>query len=229
MSAVSHQSARLLVWSALAVLAACASLGPQLPMAPEDDVPSQGLSFPVRTLGPDGEFELLTSSLIARQLEAQLADRPLSILALSGGGASGAFGAGAVVGLTRSGSRPEFSVVTGVSAGALIAPFAFLGPTWDPEMAAIYTEEIDASLLQPRLIGAVFGSSMYSGTPLKKLIDRYADDRMIEAVATEAGLMLQTIPSRGGPGWAFKRWLAGRKLRRQPASFGIWSLGGRAT
>ncbi len=47
--------------------------------------------------------------------------------------------------------------------------------------------------------------------------------------ATEAGLMLQTIPSRGGPGWAFKRWLAGRKLRRQPASFGIWSLGGRAT
>ena len=168
------------------MLAACASLGPQLPMAPEDDVPSQGLSFPVRTLGPDGEFELLPSSLIARRLEAQLADGPLSILALSGGGASGAFGAGAVVGLTRSGSRPEFSVVTGVSAGALIAPFAFLGSAWDPEMTAIYTEEIDTSLLQPRLIGAVFGSSMYSGTPLKKLIDRYADDRMIEAVATEA-------------------------------------------
>src|SRR5437762_8360021 len=186
MSAVSHQSARLLVWSALAVLAACASLGPQLPMAPGDDVPSQGLSFPVRTLGPDGEFELLPSSLIARRLEAQLADGPLSILALSGGGASGAFGAGAVVGLTRAGSRPEFSVVTGVSAGALIAPFAFLGPTWDPEMAAIYTEEIDTSLLQPRLIGAVFGSSMYSGTPLKKLVDRYANDRMIEAVATQA-------------------------------------------
>ena len=47
--------------------------------------------------------------------------------------------------------------------------------------------------------------------------------------ATEAGLMLRRIPSRGGPGWAFKRWRAGRKLRRQPASFGIWSYGGRAT
>jgi len=47
--------------------------------------------------------------------------------------------------------------------------------------------------------------------------------------ATDAGVMLQRIPSRGGPGWAFKRWLAGRKLRRQPASFGIWSFGGRAT
>jgi SAM-dependent methyltransferase/predicted RNA-binding Zn-ribbon protein involved in translation (DUF1610 family) len=47
--------------------------------------------------------------------------------------------------------------------------------------------------------------------------------------ATEAGLLLRRIPSRGGPGWAFKRWLAGRKLQRQPASFGIWSFGGRAT
>jgi SAM-dependent methyltransferase len=47
--------------------------------------------------------------------------------------------------------------------------------------------------------------------------------------ATEAGLMLRRIRSRGGPGWAFKRWLAGRKLRRQPASFGVWSFGGRAT
>jgi SAM-dependent methyltransferase len=47
--------------------------------------------------------------------------------------------------------------------------------------------------------------------------------------ATEAGLMLQRIPSRGRPGWAFKRWVAGRRLRRQPASFGIWSFGGRAT
>jgi SAM-dependent methyltransferase len=47
--------------------------------------------------------------------------------------------------------------------------------------------------------------------------------------AAEAGLVLRRIPSRGGRGWAFRRWLAGRKLRRQPASFGIWSFGGRAT
>ena len=47
--------------------------------------------------------------------------------------------------------------------------------------------------------------------------------------AAETGLRLQRIPSRGGPGWAFKRWLAGRKLGRQPASFGIWSFGGQVT
>jgi predicted acylesterase/phospholipase RssA len=186
MSAATRHSAWLLLVWAVAVLAGCTSLGPELPMASGDEPGPQELSLGVRTLGPDGEFEVLPSSLVARRLETRFPDRPLSLLALSGGGASGAFGAGAVVGLTRSGGRPEFSVVTGVSAGALIAPFAFLGPSWDPEMAAIYTEEIDKSLLQPRLIGAVFGSSMYSGTPLRRLIDRYADDRMMEAVATEA-------------------------------------------
>ena len=48
----------------------------------------------------------------------------------------------------------------------------------------------------------------------------------LERTAREAGLVLQRIPSRGGPRWAFRRWLAGRKLRRQPAGFGIWSFGG---
>ena len=48
----------------------------------------------------------------------------------------------------------------------------------------------------------------------------------LERTAREAGLVLQRIPSRGGPGWALRRWLAGRKLRRQPAGFGIWSFGG---
>jgi SAM-dependent methyltransferase len=47
--------------------------------------------------------------------------------------------------------------------------------------------------------------------------------------AAEAGRTLQRIPSRGGPGWVVKRWRAGRKLRRQPASFGVWSFGGRTT
>ena len=48
-------------------------------------------------------------------------------LALSGGGADGAYGAGVLNGWTASGTRPEFTVVSGVSTGALIAPFAFLG------------------------------------------------------------------------------------------------------
>ncbi|HXI78096.1 MAG TPA: patatin-like phospholipase family protein, partial [Steroidobacteraceae bacterium] len=79
-----------------------------------------------RTLGSDQQFSEISSMIAAEQLRAAHAGRPLTILALSGGGAGGAFGAGAVVGLTRAGTRPVFDVVTGVSAGALVAPYAFL-------------------------------------------------------------------------------------------------------
>ena len=111
----------------------------------------------------------------------------MNILALSGGGADGAFGAGALVGLTRSASRPQFSVVTGVSTGALIAPYAFLGSAWDDQLVEVYTSGRADHLLQSRGLGALFGSSVYQGTPLKQLVDRYATDELIQAVAHEAG------------------------------------------
>jgi patatin-like phospholipase len=174
------------MWSAIALLAGCASLGPQLPTSTADEVESDSLTFGVRTLGANGEFELLSSDEVARRLRAALGERPLSILALSSGGASGAFGAGALAGSTRNGTRPEFTLVTGVSSGALVAPFAFLGPSWDEEMTAIFTTGETDGLLQSRGLGAVFGSSVYSGEPLRRLIERYADDAMIAAIAAEA-------------------------------------------
>jgi predicted acylesterase/phospholipase RssA len=48
-------------------------------------------------------------------------------LALSGGGPDGAFGAGVLRAWTESGTRPEFDIVSGISTGAIIAPFAYLG------------------------------------------------------------------------------------------------------
>jgi predicted acylesterase/phospholipase RssA len=111
---------------------------------------------------------------------------PFRILALSGGGADGAFGAGALVGLARSNTRPQFSVVTGVSAGALIAPYAFLGPEWDDQLTDAYTSGRAEHLLQPRGLGVIFGSSAYSGAPLENLVEHYLSDALIEAVAREA-------------------------------------------
>ena len=83
----------------------------------------------------------------------QRAGQPVNILALSGGGADGAFGAGALVGLTRSALRPQFSVVTGVSTGALIAPYAFLGSDWDDELIEVYTSGRAEHLLHVARIG----------------------------------------------------------------------------
>jgi len=141
----------------------------------------------IRTLGSDGRFLQISSASAAQRLRVVRGGEPLNILALSGGGAFGAFGAGAMVGLTRSGSRPEFAVVTGISTGALIAPYAFLGPTWDKQLRDVYTSGAADHLLQSRGPGVLFGSSLYSGKPLQQLVDAYASDEMIQAIAREAG------------------------------------------
>src|SRR6202030_119668 len=141
----------------------------------------------IRTLGSDQRFSQLSAASVAERLRAARGGEPLSILALSGGGAFGAFGAGAMVGLTRSGSRPEFAVVTGISTGALIAPYAFLGPAWDAQLRDVYTSGAAEHLLQSRGVGVLFGSSLYSGKPLQRLVDAYASDEMIRAIAREAG------------------------------------------
>jgi len=140
----------------------------------------------IRTLGPDQEFIELAAATVARKLPDDHSGEPLHVLALSGGGAGGAFGAGALVGMTQSGQRPQFDVVTGVSAGALIAPYAFLGPTWDKFLAESYTSGSGDHVLRLRGLGAIFGSSVYRGGPLTKLIDHYVTDDLIRAVATEA-------------------------------------------
>jgi predicted acylesterase/phospholipase RssA len=161
----------------LAVRESKTSIGGQQPA----DLP---MTF--RTLGPDHRFSELSSAAVAERLRALRPGEPLSILALSGGGAGGAFGAGAVAGLTHTGVRPAFDVVTGVSAGALVAPYAFLGPTWDAQLLDAFTGIAGDNLLQSRGLGVVFGSSVYSGRPLRQLIDTYVSDEMIRAIADEA-------------------------------------------
>jgi hypothetical protein len=77
------------------------------------------------------------------------AQRTFDVLALSGGGSNGAYGAGVLVGWTKRGERPEFDIVTGVSTGALTAPFAFLGPSWDDRLTQAYTGKAAGKILKP--------------------------------------------------------------------------------
>jgi predicted acylesterase/phospholipase RssA len=194
-----HMIAALLSAVSLLWLQGCA---PQLIIREAKSSAQTDAPNAIRTLGTDQRFSTVSAQSIARRLHALDAGKPLNILALSGGGADGAFGAGALVGLTRSGSRPQFSVVTGVSAGALIAPYAFLGPAWDEQLSDIYTTGRAEHLLQPRGLGALFASSAYSGTPLKELVDRYATDALIQAVAREAatGRLLLVATTEVGTG-----------------------------
>jgi len=108
------------------------------------------------------------------------------LLAISGGGDNGAFGAGLIVGWTEAGTRPEFKVVTGVSTGALTAPFAFLGPEYDDQLRQVYTT-ISADDIRERrsFLNALFGDGLSDTTPLWNLIRRYIDEQMLEAIAEE--------------------------------------------
>lgn len=107
-------------------------------------------------------------------------------LALSGGGADGAYGAGVLNGWTASGNRPEFTAVSGVSTGALIAPFAFLGPGYDDLLRDAYTSGIAKSLVaSPRVERALFGSSLFGSQPMRDLVARYVDRSMLAQIAAE--------------------------------------------
>ncbi|HEY1072788.1 patatin-like phospholipase family protein [Brevundimonas sp.] len=107
------------------------------------------------------------------------------MLAISGGAAGGAYGAGALVGLTEAGVRPEFALVTGVSTGALIAPFAFLGPAWDDRLADAYVGGHAADLLSLRRLASSFTGGLFRGEALDALIHPFVDEAMIDAVAAE--------------------------------------------
>ncbi|WP_456781915.1 MULTISPECIES: patatin-like phospholipase family protein [unclassified Bradyrhizobium] len=109
-----------------------------------------------------------------------------SYLALSGGGADGAYGVGVLNGWTAAGNRPAFSVVSGVSTGGLIAPFAFLGPRYDDTLKEVYTSGIAESLLQdPSLMRVLFGSGLFGNKRLRELVARYVGPDILSEVARE--------------------------------------------
>lgn len=107
-------------------------------------------------------------------------------LALSGGGADGAFGAGLLAGWSAAGDRPEFIIVTGVSTGALMAPFAFLGSAYDGQLKEMYTTYFTKDLLIRRnLLAALTGTSAADTTPLRKMVAKYVNKQVMEAIAAE--------------------------------------------
>lgn len=112
-------------------------------------------------------------------------DHPTNILALSGGGANGAYGAGVLVGWSDHGDRPKFDVVTGVSTGALAAPFAYLGPDWDDELQQAYTSGAADNILSWRSFAAFLNPSLFSSKVLRDLVDQNVTPELMAAVARE--------------------------------------------
>ncbi|WET13854.1 patatin-like phospholipase family protein [Yersinia intermedia] len=106
-------------------------------------------------------------------------------LALSGGGPNGAFGAGFLNGWTKTGKRPVFKVVSGVSTGALIAPFAFLGSDHDQALHDFYTTTTTRDIfhLDNLLFRLFFRESLADTSPLSKLIDGHITPELMSEIA----------------------------------------------
>jgi predicted acylesterase/phospholipase RssA len=169
----------------LSALQGCAPMAMRKSSPPPAEVAADSPGG-IRVMGADHRFADVSINSVARRAQDLRGGEPITILALSGGGADGAFGAGALVGLTHAGARPKFSVVTGVSAGAFLAAYAFVGPEWDEQLIDSYTSGRAEHLLQPRGLGMIFDSSVYRGRPLEQLVDHYLSDALIQAVAHEA-------------------------------------------
>jgi hypothetical protein len=111
---------------------------------------------------------------------------PTAFLAISGGGDQGAFGAGILCGWTTVGNRPQFKLVTGISTGALIAPFAFLGSAYDSKLKTFYTTTSSADVLKARnLLTGLTSDAMADTQPLRDLLRKQVNRAFLDAVATE--------------------------------------------
>ena len=132
-------------------------------------------------------------AMFLRDLEQSLRimnrDQPgtsITYLSISGGGSRGAFGAGLINGWTRHGTRPEFNMVTGISTGALMAPFAYLGPAYDPVLRRLYTGITDKDVVRERSYAALlFSDGLGDTTPLYNLIAETITPELLRQVAYE--------------------------------------------
>jgi patatin-like phospholipase len=111
---------------------------------------------------------------------------PIYILGISGGGDDGAFAAGLLAGWSVHGDRPEFKVVTGISAGALIAPFAFLGPRYDDVIRRVATSVSRKDIFHTRnsLVGLA-SDGMADSKPLARLVAKYVTPELLAEIARE--------------------------------------------
>jgi Patatin-like phospholipase len=176
---------------AATLLAGCApERGPTVPIGEAARATVLGIPnerfFPVTGAGPiEAEFNAAVGRLRrSRGLAENMPMPELNLLAISGGGENGAFGAGLLCGWTEHSGRPSFELVTGISTGALMAPFAYLGTRYDAPLSTMYTGLTPDKVLVKRAItAAFFDDALADNHPLFVTISGYVDDKLMAAIA----------------------------------------------
>lgn len=187
---------RFISWCAalgmVVILSACGTLTRDRAVPPQFHGQEQIGDMPgvrYEALSKTGIQQILSDIKASTEANKSYSKRsPANYLSISGGGDNGAFGAGLLTGWTLHGDRPNFDLVTGVSTGALIAPFAYLGPDYDTVLKAVYTETQPSDIYVERgIFGALFGESIGDTTPLYGLISKYIDTDLMVKIGNEYG------------------------------------------
>ena len=198
------------IWSRCILLAAALQMGvsgcstpDRLPAVPQS-ASAQTISSPV----PIRYMVARETDTFAAEAQASLAKEqawlasqghtgplpPVTFLAISGGGDNGAYGAGFLNGWTAAGTRPQFKAVTGVSTGALIAPFAFLGPKYDYVLERVYTTTSQKDIFDKRgIIKGIFGDAMADSRPLAHVISSYVNQQLMHGVEQDLDAWVGTL------------------------------------
>lgn len=164
--------------------AGCASL-PRTPFTVKQQVIAQIPGIPGARIWADAAADDFTNVFRIEELQAAARKNgSLDLLAISGGAFDGAFGAGVLTGLTVHGRRPEFTFVSGVSAGALIAPLAFLGPRYDQKLANAWTSGIAEPLGEGGVLSILFSQDSRR-LALYDLVSSFVDEEMLKEIAVE--------------------------------------------
>jgi predicted patatin/cPLA2 family phospholipase len=182
-----------LISSSIFLTAGCATIAPRnvLPQSDASQIELEGFHN-IRFWGDASARDIRAIVLAdAPRAETQRAFGPekrrsvSNLLAISGGAEDGAFGAGLLVGWSDSGTRPVFDLVTGVSSGALIAPFAYLGRERDSQLREIFTKYGRKDVFTYNVPSLLEGSALVDDAPLARLIEKYVDAAFLQEVARE--------------------------------------------
>jgi hypothetical protein len=178
-------------FSTLISLSSCVSIQRDAPApAPHNYTQAQIQGFEQIRFWGD-EIPPYLNAMIAHQQRA-LAANPafnerLDIVALSGGGSDGAYGAGFMKGWTDRGDRPTFFMVTGISTGALMAPFVFLGADYDAVLRRFYTQTQTRQIATPRILKGLLGGDAFASTaPLEQLLNQVVTPDVVAQIAAES-------------------------------------------
>jgi predicted patatin/cPLA2 family phospholipase len=183
----------VLVSSTILLTAGCATIAPRnvLPQAEAGQIELDGFHN-IRFWGDASARDIQAIMMAdAPKAETRMSlgvqrHQPVSnLLAISGGAEDGAFGAGLLVGWSDAGTRPEFDLVTGVSSGALIAPFAFLGREHDNQLREIFTKYGRKDIFTYNVPSLLEGSALVDDAPLARLIEKYVDNAFLQEIARE--------------------------------------------